>query len=82
MWKDTDCSFKGIWSTSFSIAKGLFNTKGVIRNRGSYKQDHTEAQTWPRDGKSSDENIPGQTHQLVRICGVWKCLFFSVRLSD
>lgn len=45
MWKDTDCSFKGIWSTSFSIAKGLFNTKGVIRNRGSYKQDHTEAQT-------------------------------------
>lgn len=42
MWKETDCFFKGIWSRPFSIDKGLFNAK---RQKGSYKQDPTEAQT-------------------------------------
>ena len=38
MWKESVCSFKGIWSRTFSMQKG------IVRKGGSHKQEHTETQ--------------------------------------
>lgn len=57
MWKESVCSFKGMWLTAFSIQKG------ILRKGGSHKQEHGETQTSQTSDKGGrDEYKPGQPH--------------------
>lgn len=69
------CSFKGVWSRSFLMQKG------IIRKEESHKQAHIETQTWWTNKGGSKKN---QTWSLTLIDNcMWNMgMFISLRLSD